>query len=56
VVDEIASVLDPLPDCNSCLVKDGIYALANTLLRDIKDSLGVVLGYCKCSRDEGEEG
>jgi len=59
VVDEVASVLDPLLDLVFCLVKGGIHALGNfvrILLRDTEHRLRVVRRDCKRYGDEGKEG
>lgn len=59
MVDEIASVLDPLLDSVFGLVERRTSAtgnILNTLLGDAKHRLGVVWWDCKRCGHEGEEG
>lgn len=59
VVDEVASVLDPLLDLILDFVEDGIHALGNTkciLLRDTEHGLRVVWWDCKRYGDDSKEG
>ena len=59
VVNEVASVLDPLFDLVFGLVKNGIHAVGNfmrILFRDTKHRLSVVWWDCKRYGDESKEG
>jgi len=59
MVDEVASVLDPLLDFIFGLVEDRVHALANILcilLGDTEHRLRVVWWKCERCRHEGEEG
>ena len=59
VVDEVASVLDPLLDLILGFVEDGIHALGNIryiLFGDTEHGLRVVWWDCKCYGDDSKEG
>lgn len=59
MVDEVASVLDPLLDFIFGLVEHKIHAFADTLnilLGDVKHRLSAVWWDCERCRHEGEEG